>query len=267
MADTCVDLFCGAGGFSHGFKDSNTRFIGVDSDPIKLGTYAYNIGGETIKADVLELDPSTLGKVKYLIGSHPCQPHSGANRFATHDHQLIQRYVDIRNYLKPKWWVMEEVPGAAYVLDEAGQRIIKDWEVRFLKASDFGLNHRRRRLFAGNYPNPKKTIYSGSMKIKTPVAQVRGYGHGKEDRHAILKKAYELIEGEVYNDVNELRFCDVVTPEFYAMIMGFPGDYTFFGTKDEQFVQIGNAVCPPVAKAIWEAIKSGRQWKVQTTLM
>ena len=36
--------------------------------------------------------------------------------------------------------------------------------------------------------------------------------------------------------------------------MGFPDDYLFFGTKKEQYIQIGNSVCPPVAKAIAEAI-------------
>lgn len=38
-------------------------------------------------------------------------------------------------------------------------------------------------------------------------------------------------------------------------IMGFPDDYIFLGNKGEQARQIGNAVCPPVARAIAEAIK------------
>ena len=304
--ETCVDLFCGAGGFSCGFKDDKTRFIGIDSDPIKLETYAHNIGGETIKTDIMELDPSVLPKsVHKLIGSPPCQSHSNANRFATHDHSLIQKYVDLRDDLRPTWWVMEEVPGAAYVCDEAGRRIIKDWEIRFLKASDFGLPHLRNRLFAGNYPNPVKHPYKGEFwvstdgkhktryiptpmtggiqafgyerergypnveklkaMIKTPVAQIRGYGHGKDDRSDILARAIGLIGDGSAVDAESMRFCDIITPRFVAKIMGFPDDYVFSGTKDEQFVQIGNAVCPPVAHAIYLAIESGVPAKTQTT--
>jgi DNA (cytosine-5)-methyltransferase 1 len=33
----------------------------------------------------------------------------------------------------------------------------------------------------------------------------------------------------------------------YARLMGFPDDYQFSGSTTEQFKQIGNAVCPPLA--------------------
>jgi len=37
-------------------------------------------------------------------------------------------------------------------------------------------------------------------------------------------------------------------------LMGFPIDYEFFGTVTSQRKQIGNAVCPPVARAIAEGL-------------
>jgi len=39
-----------------------------------------------------------------------------------------------------------------------------------------------------------------------------------------------------------------------AFYMGFPSDYEFLGNQKDKSIQIGNAVCPPIAKAIAEAI-------------
>ena len=145
-----LDLFCGAGGFSCGFLSKGNSFIGVDTWPIALETYRNNIKGEAIEVNVMDFDPTTVGRIDALIGSPPCQPYSTANRFGDHDPTLIKRYLEIRDISKPKWWVMEEVPGAA----KTG--LIPEEYVKYLKACDFGLPHVRNRLYAGNYPEPKK---------------------------------------------------------------------------------------------------------------
>ncbi len=40
-------------------------------------------------------------------------------------------------------------------------------------------------------------------------------------------------------------------------IMGFPDGYQFHGNKSQKIMQLGNAVCPPMAKALGEAILNG----------
>ena len=290
--DKWLDLFCGAGGFSCGFLDKNNQFIGVDMWDIALETYRNNIHGETIQADMMQLDLTTIGKIDGLIGSPPCQPHSTANKHATHDTTLIKRYLEIRDALKPRWWVMEEVPGAAkYGLIEKGY-------IHFFKACDFGLPHVRNRLFAGNYPVPKKHPYKAFMimtpktmgmnkpgvprpvwdrtnalitgMIKTPIAAMRGYYHGPDDKENIIRTATGLFPTICANSGNHVgsfqtvnnakqaglrtSINDIITPAFCAKIMGFPDDYAFSGNKTQQYKQIGNAVCPPVARAIWNAI-------------
>jgi len=43
-------------------------------------------------------------------------------------------------------------------------------------------------------------------------------------------------------------------PDELARAQGFPDKYYLHGTKAEQVRQIGNAVCPPVAKALCETV-------------
>jgi DNA (cytosine-5)-methyltransferase 1 len=44
------------------------------------------------------------------------------------------------------------------------------------------------------------------------------------------------------------------TPDELKQIQGFPSDYIVCGTKKEKIVQIGNAVPPPLIKAVVEKI-------------
>jgi site-specific DNA-cytosine methylase len=114
--------------------------------------------------------------------------------------------------------------------------------------------------------------------VKTPQAEIRGYGHGKEEREEIKKQYLELLEimnrGETVptptqtdykgrpKDEKYLKkksrvhyvFTQVITPELCSLIMGFPSFYEFLGSKTQQYRQIGNAVCPPIARAIYKAI-------------
>ena len=264
-----LDLFCGAGGFSCGFLDKGNSFIGIDTCTVALETYRNNIKGEIIECDALKVDFSSVGKVDILIGSPPCQPHSTANRYKDHDPSLIKRYMEALDELKPRWWVMEEVVGAV----KTG--LIPRQYHRYLKACDFGLPHVRKRLFAGNYPEVVKNRCIPS--IKTPIAEMRGYYHGKEDKNRIIESIgmlptitsgagchcavagdrFKLIDAAILIDGKDptKTFGDIVTVEFCAKIMGFPGDYAFAGNKTQKYRQIGNAVCPPVARAIWEAIQ------------
>jgi Site-specific DNA methylase len=47
----------------------------------------------------------------------------------------------------------------------------------------------------------------------------------------------------------------LLTVREQARLMGFPDHHVFFGPKDSQFNQVGEAVPPPLAQAIAEYIK------------
>ena len=43
-----------------------------------------------------------------------------------------------------------------------------------------------------------------------------------------------------------------------AVLQDFPPDWRFAGTKEEQYRQVGNAVCPTLAYVVVKALTGGR---------
>ena len=315
-----LDLFCGAGGMSYGIKQvfPKARFLGVDcSDPdisdvggYALQTYELNIG-ETLDANIADLDPHTLDRPDILAGAPPCQPFSKANKNASHNTALVEKYLKIKDILRPRWWIMEEVPAVGKIAAEKGW-----FKPRYLEAREFNLPHKRKRLIAGNYPPVLKHPWEG-ITVRTPIASMRGYWHGKENREKIMydfQRLYEHImknqfvntplaaeyAGETHRKTCGLTNCLVkgmgtvptptatdhkglsqnyrrpgrisdifgkrVEPELCAYVMGFPEDYEFVGPKRYKYKQIGNAVCPPVSRAIAEAIRDRPDEVFDTTM-
>lgn len=80
----CVDLFCGAGGLTHGLMESGLSVrAGVDFEEACRHPYVANHPGiEFLRADVAELSHLTVermfgdARVRVLAGCAPCQPFS-----------------------------------------------------------------------------------------------------------------------------------------------------------------------------------------------
>ncbi|MEZ4240352.1 MAG: DNA cytosine methyltransferase, partial [Myxococcota bacterium] len=89
---SCVDLFCGAGGLTHGLIAAGVPVVaGVDLDEACRHPYEANNPGATFYArDVAKLHASEVGSwfgsasVRVLAGCAPCQPFSSyAQRYET----------------------------------------------------------------------------------------------------------------------------------------------------------------------------------------
>lgn len=166
-----VDLFCGAGGFTEGFRKAGgfNNLFAVDFDLKAIETLAYNhnnIAG--ICADVSDLDSKALAKltkrkkVDVVIGGPPCQGFSLAGRRLPDDpkNKLFLEYVRIVRELKPKVVVFENVVGlmsmqGGLVLEaiceefsDAGYEVAYD----ILNAADYGVPQARPRfILIGRY--------------------------------------------------------------------------------------------------------------------
>jgi DNA (cytosine-5)-methyltransferase 1 len=119
MTYNILDLFCGAGGLSLGFEKAGFSVVkAVDIDPWAIQTYNFNRKDKV--AEVLDVSKitkeylETLGTIDGIIGGPPCQGFSIANgqRIIDDDrNKLYREYFKILEEAKPKFFIIENVPG------------------------------------------------------------------------------------------------------------------------------------------------------------
>lgn len=183
---TSIDLFCAPGGLSLGFEMAGfTSLAGVDKDRDGMLTYHHNFpGAESITTDITELDSGQFmekigigrGQVDVIVGGPPCQGFSNIGRVKISSlvregvwnlstarprfiddprNVLYREFVRIVRDLKPKFFVMENVPGIkSYRNGEIVREIIEDFgkvgyrtNPEVLNAVNFGVPQRRKRIF------------------------------------------------------------------------------------------------------------------------
>ena len=115
-----VDLFCGAGGLSHGFRQVGfTIAAGIDLDDHCRYAFETNNHTQFHCRDVTELDAEELetyfqpGTRRVLIGCAPCQPYSLYSRKYRRDDpkwHLLLDFARLAADLKPDIVSMENVP-------------------------------------------------------------------------------------------------------------------------------------------------------------
>ena len=174
MELTCVDLFCGAGGFSEGFRQAGFHTAAaMDIDAWAGGTFALNhahrgtkfilgdIGSPDVQAELLDAVSGVA--VDAVIGGPPCQAFSQVrNHHRVIDdprNSLYRHYVAMISKLRPRVFVMENVPGignlaGGAVLNQILEDLTLDGEYRvssqIVDAAAFGVPQiRLRMLFVG----------------------------------------------------------------------------------------------------------------------
>ncbi|TDE84705.1 DNA (cytosine-5-)-methyltransferase [Deinococcus sp. S9] len=146
---TLVDMFCGAGGLSDGFRKAGYRTVlAVDADEHAMRTYRLNhpevdpdamlcrdIRGFRDEAEsIREIIGET--QIDVLVGGPPCQGFSRAGYrakaahgapLATEDERniLYRELVDLLQVLQPRAIVMENVPGMGEVRYEDGSTFVE----------------------------------------------------------------------------------------------------------------------------------------------
>ena len=165
---TAIDLFCGAGGLSEGFRQAGFDVLaGNDIDPCAAQTFAAShpraqfLPGpieNLTSSDFFNATGLRKGELDCLIGGPPCQAFSVYNhKRGLHDKRsgLFHDYLRIVAGLKPNWVVLENVTGiqsagGGQAVDEIlaglanlGYRV----ETRILRAEEYGIPQERRRIF------------------------------------------------------------------------------------------------------------------------
>lgn len=92
---TVIDLFCGAGGFSEGFRQQGFEILaGYDHWGPAVDTFSHNFGaGKGIRLNILDLEKDdalidALPNTDIILGSPPCVSFSSSNRSGNADKSL-----------------------------------------------------------------------------------------------------------------------------------------------------------------------------------
>lgn len=179
------DLFCGTGGFSHGFEQTG-RFqvtVGIDLLPDRIRTFSANHPSATAVCDDIRQTPTASlidagPRPQVIIGGPPCQGFSSLRPFRTlteNDprNNLVERFALAVDAIRPDWFIFENVVGLlTHIGGTSLQTIVKffaalgystDW--RILNGALYGLPQRRERLIivgncrGKNFPWPPPTHY------------------------------------------------------------------------------------------------------------
>lgn len=235
-----IDLFCGAGGFSEGFKQAGFDIIlGIDIWRVALKSFKRNHGCDVLQADIRNIE--RLPECDVIIGSPPCQNFSTVNRKKNVCDGLkcVHEFERIIALNKPKYWVWENVEYIKRYYPYAS----------ILNSFDFGLPQRRKRAFVSNFSFFRMKYQKG--KWTSP------YGYDGHLKNNIRGWKHETRSGTVRTKrIRNLETNEFLTISDVKELMGFPNDYFLEGRPTKQQKQLGNAVCPPIAKEIANAILS-----------
>lgn len=116
-----VDLFCGAGGLTHGLERAGIDVrLGIDIDPACEYPYTENNKAKFLLKSVEDLDSSDVEKtfpkkgIRLLAGCAPCQTFSKYNQKATSEDGrwwLLLEFSRLIGDVLPELVTMENVPG------------------------------------------------------------------------------------------------------------------------------------------------------------
>ena len=171
---SCIDLFCGAGGLTHGFVLEGVPVVaGIDMDPACRFPYEANNNARFVERDISKITATELqalfgdAGLTILAGCAPCQPFSTyAQRYELDSKDgkwgLLNHFARLAEGANPDVITMENVPTVArhavfHDFVDTLRRL--DYKVWFdvVDSSRYGVPQMRRRmvLFASKHGDIK----------------------------------------------------------------------------------------------------------------
>lgn len=261
---TFGSLFTGVGGFDLGFETAGMKCLWqceIDEHCNQVleehwkGVKRYN--------DVREITKENTERVDLICGGFPCQDLSVAGKragLAGERSGLWYEFARIIGELKPRWVVIENVPGLLSSRRGADFRIVIEgleecgygvaW--RILDSQYFGVPQRRRRIFIvaslGN---------ADCGKVLFELKHFKECKRMEESRESIASCLRARGDGELHGGAKFFRFdkrIRFITPTECERLQGFPDGWTASQSDTQRYKQMGNAVSVPVIKWIGSRI-------------
>ena len=279
-----IDLYCGMGGFTQGAVEAGATVI-LSCDFWGEAVKVHKLNHPGIPCLQLKLgSPSDWKLIKkyidkypnyhiHLHGSPPCQALSNASSTdPSKGMPLILHFLDLVEKLNPDSWSMENVVPMRKRLPEGTPSVV-------LNSADFGVPQTRRRCIAGEgwsanpshskdewvsviqaLPHLENELPSSLSSVKL---EALGSNSKRNQDRTILEPSKTIcgsgnqVGARIFNHEEKPIKIRSLTIEETLTLQGFnPNfDLSIVKTQKSRWTLIGNAVCPPVAKAIIEGIQ------------
>ena len=234
-----VDLFAGCGGLSLGLEQAGfTPWFVNEIVEQFANTYKYNHSlpdSHYYIGDIAELNmhikeyEELFSDNTLICGGPPCQGFSMANRQRILDdprNSLYKQYLIFLSYVRPKFFIMENVKGMMNKKDEIMQNFKEylgddyQYDYAVLKAQDFGVPQNRERfIMIGNRMGVSpKAIFAEIDKNKREAFVLRDALFGLPHLESKKEKGQSGIE-DICSGLTERDF-DYPQTDFYHFING-----------------------------------------------
>lgn len=289
-----VDLFAGCGGLSKGFENAGFNVVAAfDNWDPAIEVYKQNFSHPIFKCDLG--DSSNFDQiVKYnpdvIIGGPPCQDFSSAGHRdeSLGRAELTNSYFDIIELIKPKYFVMENVPRIQksqlfHPLIEKFKNLGYGLTQTVIDASRCGVPQQRKRfVLIGEYGAKdnfvldaiENTLANKQMTLHDYFGDSLGFEYYFRVPRSYNRRGIFSI----YEPSMTIRGVDRPVPKGYlghsadpvklnssirtltvkerSMIQTFPDDFKFIGSKTTVNQIIGNAVPVKLSEFIGNILKS-----------
>lgn len=228
---TVIDFFCGAGGFSEGFRQQGFKIIlGVDNWQPAINTYNHNYKQSFKTKNILDYydnieDINLLPDSEVLLGSPPCVSFSSSNKSGKADKSLglkltesFLRVVAVKKFQSNsvlKAWFMENVENSRKHLKKEYSFIdlnLSEWATEnnldpnkiaikiaennyVINSADYGSFQSRKRLISGEIIQKDKLIIPKKTHSKNNVDGL--------EKHKTLGDFKKIFPNPFLNDLEK----------------------------------------------------------------
>jgi len=214
MKATVIDLFCGAGGLTHGFVKEKFKVVaGIDIDETCRYPYEKNNDAMFLHKSIEDVTSEEINdifgnsSIKILVGCAPCQPFSSYSKKRSKDEKwkLLYAFSKLIAQAKPDIVSMENVPQLKThkIFDHFVEKLENEgyavsWYMVY--CPDYGIPQTRKRLvlFASKFGRIeliKKTHKPGEYKtVRDSITKLEPIEDGEMSQRDPLHRSSPLSE-------------------------------------------------------------------------
>ncbi len=286
---TCIDLFCGIGGFHIAAKNLGLEAIfASDIDDDACAAYRHNFG-LTPRGDIVSIPAAKIPDHDILLAGFPCQPFSIiGNKLGITDARgtLYKEIIRITRVKKPIGVILENVKQLATThhgtvlkqiindLESIGYTV--DW--RILNALDFGLPQKRERVIVvATLPKFDEFPWPTEKILMAPLADILEKNpdprHFVSERIRVKRHAAHTakVSPSIWHENKAGHISSYpwscalragasynyllvngerrLTPREMLRLQGFPDSFEIIANDSQARKQAGNAVPVPLVEA------------------